>query len=119
MSNPSKEKGTRFESDIVKWLRASGWDVWRMAQTGQEAQGAIGGLADFAIEARNRKKLELAKNVDDANDRARCKGAKFGVTIMKRQNRPTEDAYVAMDLATFGEILLYLYETDDSGFCAA
>ena len=38
---------------------------------------------------------------------------------MKRQNRPTEDAYVAMDLATFGEILLYLYETDDSGFCAA
>ena len=115
MSNPSKEKGTRFESDIVKWLRASGWDVWRMAQTGHEDQGDIGGLADFAIEARNRKKLELAKNVDDANDRARCKGAKFGVTIMKRQNRPTEDAYVAMDLATFVRLLQALLQDPSPG----
>ena len=118
MANPSKQKGTRFESEIANFLRASGFDTWRMAQTGHEDQGDIGGLRDFAIEARNRKRLELAKNVDDANDRARAKGCPFGVTIMKRAGRPVEDAYVAMSLGTFNDLLLRLYDMDDSGFCA-
>ncbi len=118
MSNPSKQKGTRFETEIANFLRASGFDTWRMAQTGHDDQGDIGGLRDFAIEARNRKRLELAKNVDDANDRARAKGCRYGVTIMKRVSRPIEDSYVCMDLATFNELLLHLYDMDDSGFCA-
>ena len=119
MSNPSRQKGTAYESDIVRFLRASGFDVWRLAQTGTEDQGDIAGLRDFAIEARNRRRLELAKNIDDANDRARCKGSRFGITIMKRVGRPVEDSYVAMDLSTFSDLLLHFYGKDDDGFCKA
>ena len=38
-------------------------------------------------------------------DRAHHKGAKYGVTVMKRRGRGAGDSYVAMDLETFVRIL--------------
>ena len=54
MANPNKAKGTAFESDVAKMLQSWGFDAWRMAQTGSEDQGDIGGLKDWAFEVRNR-----------------------------------------------------------------
>ena len=79
MSNPSKEKGTRWESAVVHYLRSKGFDVWRMAQTGSQDQGA--------------------------NSRARAKGSDYGVTVIKRRGKSTADAYVAMSLETFTRFL--------------
>ena len=121
MVNPNKVKGSKWESDVALFLRSYGFDVWRLAQTGAEDQGDLAGsgpLMDWAFECRNRKELSLAKNVDDANDRARCKGSRYGVTIMKRRGRSVSEAYVAMDLATFTELLLSTYGMADDGFCA-
>ena len=117
MVNPNKAKGTAFESDVAKMLQSWGFDAWRMAQTGAEDQGDIGGLKDWAFEVRNRAKLDLAKNVDDANDRARCKGSRYGVTVMKRRGRPVEDAYVAMDMQTFCHLLGHIYDDETECFC--
>ena len=46
-----------------------------------------------------------SENGDDANERAHHKGAKYGVTVMKRRGRGAGDAYVCMDLATFVRLL--------------
>ena len=105
MANPSKEKGTRWESAVAKYLQSKGFPVWRMAQTGAEDEGDLGGLPSWAFECRDRAKMDLSKNVRDANSRALHKGSEFGVTVMKKRNSSVAEAYVAMDLETFTRIL--------------
>ena len=106
MTNPSKAKGTRWEVAVAAFLRASGFDeVYRMAPAGEFDTGDLGGIPEVAFECRDRNRLTLSENVDDANDRARNKGSKSGVAVMKRKGRPAADAYVALDLATFVRIL--------------
>tara|TARA_R110002096_G_scaffold195168_2_gene377796 strand:- start:1541 stop:1915 length:375 start_codon:yes stop_codon:yes gene_type:complete len=105
MANPQKEKGTRWESAVAKFLQSKGFPVWRMAQTGAQDEGDLGGLPSWAFECRDRQKMDLSKNVRDANSRAIAKGALYGVTIMKKRNSAVGSAYVAMDLETFAEIL--------------
>ena len=105
MANPSKERGTRWESAVAKFLQSKGFPVWRMAQTGAQDEGDLGGLPSWAFECRDRQKMDLSKNVRDANSRAIAKGALYGVTIMKKRNSAVGSAYVAMDLETFAQIL--------------
>ena len=105
MANPQKEKGTRWESAVAKFLQSKGFPVWRMAQTGAQDEGDLGGLPSWAFECRDRQKMDLSKNVRDANSRAIAKGALYGVTIMKKRNSAVGSAYVAMDLETFAQIL--------------
>ena len=76
-----------------------------MAQTGAQDEGDLGGLPSWAFECRDRQKMDLSKNVRDANSRAIAKGALYGVTIMKKRNSAVGSAYVAMDLETFAQIL--------------
>ena len=78
MANPNKAKGTRWESAVAKFLQSKGFPVWRMAQTGAFDEGDLGGLPQWAFECRDRAKIDLSKNVKDANDRARAKGALYG-----------------------------------------
>ncbi len=105
MVNKNKIKGTRWESAVAKFLQSKGFPVWRMAQTGAFDEGDLGGLPQWAFECRDRQKIDLAKNVKDANDRAQAKGALYGVTVIKKRNANVGDAYVAMDLETFARIL--------------
>ena len=103
--NPNKAKGTRWESAVAKFLQSKGFPVWRMAQTGAFDEGDLGGLPQWAFECRDRQKIDLSKNVKDANDRALAKGALYGVTVIKKRNAPVESGYVALDLETFAKIL--------------
>ena len=106
MSNPSKQKGTAWENAVAKHLRANGYpEVFRLAPAGEHDAGDLGGISEVAFECRNRQRQELAKNIDDANSRARNKGARWGVAIMKRPRRPVSDAYVLLDMATFLDLL--------------
>ncbi len=106
MSNPSKARGTRWEVAVAAFLREHGFgEVYRMAPAGEYDAGDLGGIPEVAFECRDRNRLTLSENVDDANERARNKGADYGVTVMKRRGRGTGDAYVAMDLATFVRLL--------------
>ena len=106
MTNPSKAKGTRWEVAVATFLREAGFiEVYRMAQTGEFDAGGLGGISEVAFECRDRNRLTLAENVDDANSRAINKKAKYGVTVMKRRGRKAADGYVVMDLATFARLL--------------
>ena len=106
MTNPSKARGTRWEVAVATFLRASGFtEVYRMAPAGEFDAGDLGGIPEVAFECRDRNRLTLSENVDDANERAHHKGADYGVTIMKRRGRGAGDAYVALDLTTFVRLL--------------
>ena len=107
MANKSKDRGTRWESACAAFLRDHGFpEVHRLALTGEHDQGDlhVDGVS-VAWECRDRNRLTLSENVDDAEARAKAKGSKFGVTVMKRRGRRTGDAYVAMTLSTFVRLL--------------
>ncbi len=106
MTNPSKARGTRWEVAVAAFLRDAGFtEVYRMAPAGEFDTGDLGGIPQVAFECRDRNRLTLSENVDDADERAYNKGADYGVTVMKRRGRSTGEAYVAMSLATFVLIL--------------
>ena len=116
MTNPSKARGTRWEVAVATFLRASGFtEVYRMAPAGEFDAGDLGGIPEVAFECRDRSRLTLSENVDDANDRARQKTALYGVTVMKRRGRGAGDAYVAMDLTTFVRLLQGLLQDPAPG----
>jgi hypothetical protein len=106
MSNPSKQKGTRWEVSVAKFLRDNGFtEAFRLAPAGDADAGDIGGVPGWAFECRDRTKHDLSKNVKDANSRAVNKGCKFGAAVMKKRDAPVQDGYVVLDLATFVEVL--------------
>ena len=106
MSNPSKAKGSRWETAVAKYLRDNGWpEAFRLAPAGDADCGDIGGVRGWAFECRDRAKHDLSKNVRDANQRAINKGAAFGCAVMKKREHGVGDGYVVMDLATFVEVL--------------
>ena len=91
---------------VAAFLRKAGFaEVYRMAQAGEFDAGDLGGITEVAFECRDRNRITLAENVDDANGRAVNKKAKYGVTVMKRRGRKAADGYVVMDLATFARLL--------------
>ena len=109
MANPSKARGTRWEVAVAAFLREHGFDeVYRMAPAGEYDAGDLGGIPEVAFECRDRNRLTLSENVDDANERAYHKGSEYGVTVMKRRGRGAGDGYVAMDLDTFVRLLQHL-----------
>ena len=106
MTNPSKAKGTRWENLVCGFLREHGFtEAFRLAPAGDADAGDIGGVPGWAFECRDRAKVDLSKNVRDANSRAVNKGARFGCAVMKKREHGVGDGYVVMDLSTFVEVL--------------
>lgn len=101
----SKRKGSQFERDLVRELRARGWDAERAYGAGRpDDVGDIAGLP-VVVEAKACKRFDLAGWCDEAEVEAENAGVEIGVVIAKAPRRPTEDAYVVMRLPAF-DILL-------------
>ena len=106
MSNPSRQKGTAYEVLCRDYFQGRGWtECQRMATRAALDLGDLTGIPRFAIECRDRQKQELARNLDDAEERARNKGSAFGICLMKRPRRSVDQSYVLMSLDTLGRIL--------------
>ena len=106
MTNASRARGTAWEVKVVDFLQSRGHrEVYRMAPGGIHDAGDVGGLPDWAIEARDRAKISLAENCDDAVARAREKRCRYGIAFIKRRGRPVTDAYVVMPAETWADLL--------------
>lgn len=109
MSAANKTKGNAFERDLLLYLRNEGYDAERLRLAGSEDEGDIvlkvGGLP-FIIEAKNKKRMDLAGFVREAEKEARnysahrkagVPGANFAAVVKKR-NAGTGEAYVVVPL---------------------
>jgi hypothetical protein len=107
MSNPSKAKGTAWESQIVAFLQACGWPyVERRTLNGSKDRGDIAGIPGVVIEAKATKTVALGSYLDEANTEALNDGANIGAVWLKRRGCPhAADGYVVMDGATFTGLL--------------
>lgn len=113
MANPSKRKGTAWETSVVRYCHDRGLSsARRNVQHGAKDIGDIGGLSPFAIEAKAEKNYRLAAYVEQAKVEAANAGEPYGVAVVKRHRAPVEDGYVVMDLETFTRLLLDITSED-------
>jgi hypothetical protein len=103
----AKQKGTRFETAVVDWLKAAGFPwVERRALNGSRDRGDISGIPGVVLELKNQQRITLAEWVDEAQHEANNAGAPIWAVIAKRKGKGNPgDAYVVMNLATFAELV--------------
>lgn len=116
MTNRHKQKGTRWETAIVRALdaffaRRFGLKPYRPAQAGWRDVGDIHGLSPFVVQAKDDRShdfsgwLDGPKGVTVQADNA---GETFGVVAVKRVRRPVGAAYALMRLDTWARLLVRL-----------
>ena len=116
MAHPNARlKGPKFESDLVKWFRARGYDAERLRMAGKDDQGDVRVLDDgdhVVIEAKAAVRFNLAAWIVEATvERANYAKARGlpddrveGILVVKAPGRPIGDAYVIQRLSDyFGE----------------
>lgn len=103
MSSAAKAKGTAWETDLVRYLRAHGFpDAERRALAGALDLGDITGTPGLVWEAKHQRTFELAGWVDEAEVERINAGADYAAVVARRPRRPDPaDAYVIVPLARY------------------
>lgn len=113
MANPTKQLGTKHETDIVNWFRRKGWKwAHRRTQKGSSDEGdvCLSERIPFTIEAKNSKRSteraaigawlrELEDEVENCGDEA-------GAVIHKRRGTTDVGEYVVLMPVKYLEYLL-------------
>jgi hypothetical protein len=82
----AKEKGTRWESAIVAYLRDKGFTyAERRALNGAHDKGDLTGLPGICIEAKNVARLDLSGWLDEAEEERDNASADVGAVWIKRR----------------------------------
>jgi predicted lipoprotein len=106
MANPSKKKGTAWESQVVDYLREHGQPhAERRALTGSADKGDVSGIPGVMIEAKNEKTVTLGSYLDEVKAETANAGASIGVAVVKRRSRGPGDSYVLMTLRQFAAMI--------------
>jgi hypothetical protein len=106
MVNRSKQLGTSWETEVVRYLAAHGHPLAeRRAQAGAADKGDVSGIAGTVIECKNVRKLDLAGWCDELAAERRNAGAKMGAVVVKRSRKNVSEAYCVVSLADLAELL--------------
>lgn len=105
MTNPSKAKGTAWESALLPLLRRVWPAVLRAPRWGSKDLGDFTGTGAFCLEAKAHRAISLAEFVDQAKDEAVHAGADWPVVLVKRRMKPAEEGYAVMEIGTFLDLL--------------
>lgn len=107
MANPSKRRGTAWESEVVRFLQSRGWMyAERRALRGSLDRGDIAGVPGVVIEAKNCRTISIAQWVDEANTETLNDGANLGAVWWKRRGHASAgEGFVTMDGETFAALL--------------
>ena len=109
----NKVKGTRFETELENYLNEAGVTARRLPRAGTKDIGDVSiNMWGFAIiiEAKNVKKQEMAKFLDEAEVESDNYEAKYGtptvpVVVTKTRGKKAGEARVTMTLDTLLDLL--------------
>lgn len=100
--NPSKQKGTAFETAVVRYLQANGFpQAERRALAGKDDRGDVSlgsGYTDWVLEAKATKSIDLAGALNEASREAANAKAPYYAAVIKRRNHMVDSAYVVVPL---------------------
>ncbi len=96
----SKQKGTKFETAVVRYLNdVDGFpEVERRALAGIADKGDIAGVPDWALEAKCVDKMALGQWAVEAAREAVAAGVDNWAVIHSRKYKPVEESYVTIPL---------------------
>lgn len=109
-----KDKGTKFESAVVQYLRSRGFEARRQALAGNADEGDVlveSPLMDIAVECKDRKSMSpkwLGELLDEAESEAINAKASYGVAIVHRDGCGKASfggQAVLMSLDTFADLM--------------
>lgn len=110
--NPSKQKGTAWETALVRWFRERLFDAKRIVLHGNKDEGdvevtggPVRGDRVVHLEAKNCKALSLAAWVDEAEAESLNAGVPVVVVAKRKGTTDPGKAYVIMSLNQFVEFL--------------
>ena len=108
MSTYNKAKGSKFETDVMKYIRSLGHFAERLAKAGANDEGDIVAIIDgkrFILECKNRKKIDLpafwAEAKKEAENYAKTRRLiqkPQAFVVVKRRNASIESAWVIQPL---------------------
>ena len=107
MTNRSRDKGTSWETQVVRFLQEHGWPfAERRARRGIKDAGDVAGVAGVCIEAKAEKRITLAEYLDETQLEQANANAAVGVTWIKRPRKTSPaHGYVVMSGQQFIELL--------------
>jgi hypothetical protein len=107
VTNPSKKRGTAWETQVAQYLQQSGWPhVERRALHGAQDKGDLLGLPGLVVECKSANRIQLAEWLKEAQAETANAGAELGVVWAKRSGKGSAaDGYVIMDGATLVHLL--------------
>jgi Holliday junction resolvase len=99
--SPGKQKGTSFETLIVRYLRTVGFPyAERRALHGNLDKGDVTGCGPLVFECKAAKRHELSAWLQETEVERVNANADFGVLVVKRQGHGTgEEQYAVMRFA--------------------
>jgi len=114
MSNPSKDKGTRGETSVVRYLNAHGLPSGRKALAGSDDQGDLfvmlgAGGEEVTLEVKagkqttNPSRSLMSKWKDETLREGRNSGHRCALVVV-RYNRPLKNAEVWMPNSQWGGV---------------
>lgn len=120
MSNPSKAKGTAWETALVRYLTdRTALPLRRVAQAGRLDTGDIHGIHDWIIQAKAWSRwgrADVERWVRDAAAQAAAAGERFGAVIVKAPNKPVGDSITILPTSVFAEMIRRLYSSPINGW---
>jgi len=107
MPNPRKAQGTRFETDVERVLKEAGLRAVKPRQAGVYDVGDIWLEDDIILQAKAWKDIAsaLREGTAGAQDQAVHARRRFGVAVIKKPRGAIKDAYVAMPLHVFADLI--------------
>lgn len=99
--NVSKQKGTAWETAVVRYLNEQGFPVERRALTGKEDKGDIAGLPCWTLECKAERSIDLAGYMGEAAREAVNANTPNYAAVVKRRGKGVSEGYVVMPLAVF------------------
>lgn len=109
MANPNGRKGSKFETDVMKWLRSMGATAERLVKAGANDEGdlvAVIAGKQYVLELKNHKSLSLPQFWREAQveavNYAKARGIEevpLHYVIVKRRNAGIDQAWVIQDLS--------------------
>lgn len=103
----SRQKGTRAETAVVDYLKASGFPyAERRALHGNTDKGDIAGIPGVVIEVKNCETTALAAWVDEARTEAANAGCDVFMVVHKRRRKSDPgEWYVTLPLSVAAELI--------------
>jgi hypothetical protein len=101
VGNPSKRKGTKFESEVVAYLQSRGFEACeRRALTGTQDRGDIAGIQGWMLECKNHNSHDFAAWMDEAEKQRNPD--EFGLLVVRRRLKTIDKAYAVLP---FGDMV--------------